>query len=125
MDELTLHVSVNGKESLDLNYRNFWSIGAGLFIVLNEHRIKGLDIHNYKFVHVKSLPGCFISEMSDQNVVLATKNRGTQQLVKICRLRSHGLLLASVSRIFPHVRMRARVRWRLSAKNLSARFALY
>ena len=116
---------MKGKKFLDLNFQKNWSIGASLFIVLAEHRIESLDIHHSKVVHDKKLSGRFVGEMSGHNVVVDTKSRVTQKLVKICMLISHGLLLASVSRIFPHVRMRARVRWRLSAKNLSARFALY
>ena len=41
--------------------------------------------------------------MSGYNVVIATKSRGTQQLVKICRLIVHGWLLVRVDRMFSSV----------------------
>ena len=47
--------------------------------------------------------GGFVGEISGQNVVIDTKSRGTQHLVNICRLSSHGLLLVRVDSILSSV----------------------
>ena len=96
MKELTLFVSVKGKKSLDLHFQNPWSIGTWFFVVLAEHKIESFEIHHSKNVHIKYLSGCFICEISGHNVVISTKFRGTQQLVEVCRLSSHGWLLVRV-----------------------------
>ena len=65
----------------------------GPFFLLAEHIIESFYFHYSKVFHVKALPGRLVGEMSGHNVVIDTKIRGMQQLVKICRLRSHGWLL--------------------------------
>ena len=98
IEELTLHMYVKGKKYLDLNCRKYWCIGAGLFVVLSEHRIENFDIYCSKVFHVKFLSGCFVGDLSVQNVVVATKSKGMQQFFNICMLISHGWLLVRIYR---------------------------
>ena len=50
MEELTLHVSVKGKELLDLSCQKYWFIGMGLLIVL-AYLIYSLVFYRSKEVH--------------------------------------------------------------------------
>ena len=69
-----------------------------LFIALTEHIIEGFNTHHSKVVHVKALSGHFVGEINGQNVVISSKIRGTQQLIYIFRLSSHGWVLVSFNK---------------------------